>query len=513
MAKSKESVTRQIIGNSIWNFTASIITRLGALIFAILLARFLMPEGYGIYSLALSIALITMTLSNLGLNDAFTRYVSYAIAKNNKKLANSYYRYLLKIKFSLIIFASIGLMILAYPLSTYVFSKPSLFLPLFLFGFYIFFISMEGFFGSFFIILKKIKYTVYRDFITQTIRILLVISLFLTLSPEYFVPGVVVILTITGGIVLFYTFYMSRRLIPFIFKRYEKQTINKKRVWKFLISLSFLSLTGIFFSYIDSLMLGIFIPGAEFLGFYRAAYTFVFSISGVLSIAAILLPYFTQFKKNQLKNAFFKVFRYTSMITIPASIGVLILGKYFIVAIYGRDYLLAALPLSFLALLIFSETITGLYNSLFTAKEKPQYLVKALIISSILNVVLNVVLILTLIRISPIWAVAGAAIATLISRYFYLVYMIITTNKKLKLKTNFSPLYRQLFAGIVMAVFLVLFINNIDVNLVFGVIGVLIGIVSYFVTLFIVGGLTKEDVVVVKQFWNYKYIKKIRSKK
>jgi len=60
-----------------------------------------MPEKFGIYSITLSIAMIFLSISDLGLNQVFTIYASSALSKN-KKLIPSYHRYLFRIKLFLI---------------------------------------------------------------------------------------------------------------------------------------------------------------------------------------------------------------------------------------------------------------------------------------------------------------------------------------------------------------------------------------------------------------------------
>src|SRR3989338_2156418 len=104
----KKTQARTIVENSAWNFVTSIITRAGALVSTILLARYLLPERYGLYSLALAVALFFMTLENLGIDYTLVRYFSFALGKNNKKQARAYYKYLLRIKTIVVIVVSLA---------------------------------------------------------------------------------------------------------------------------------------------------------------------------------------------------------------------------------------------------------------------------------------------------------------------------------------------------------------------------------------------------------------------
>ena len=70
----KESLTSQTIKSSVWNLSYTIIQRVGGLVFTIILARILLPESFGLYSLVISIALIFMTFSYGGFDQTFIRY-------------------------------------------------------------------------------------------------------------------------------------------------------------------------------------------------------------------------------------------------------------------------------------------------------------------------------------------------------------------------------------------------------------------------------------------------------
>ena len=71
-----QNLKQRIVKNSFWIFMSSVINRVGTLFFTILLARYLLPEAYGIYNLALSVILLFLTLSSLGLDNVVTKYIS-----------------------------------------------------------------------------------------------------------------------------------------------------------------------------------------------------------------------------------------------------------------------------------------------------------------------------------------------------------------------------------------------------------------------------------------------------
>ena len=84
----ESSISQQVAKSSFYNLLTAIISRGGALIFTFFLARLLLPEGFGIYSLALAIILFLQSLIELGTNSALLKYVPENI--HNPGLAKVY---------------------------------------------------------------------------------------------------------------------------------------------------------------------------------------------------------------------------------------------------------------------------------------------------------------------------------------------------------------------------------------------------------------------------------------
>jgi len=494
----------EFIRNSIWNFTASLMTRIGAFIVTIILARYLLPEGYGLYSLAFTVALFFATFTNLGIDGALIRYFSNSLGRNNKKEASEYYRYLLKIRLWVMIAAFLILFVLAYPISNYVFKNSALFWPLILFSFYVLLSPLDTFYISCFSAIKKMRFITYREILSQGLRIVLIVGILFLFNPKQYINMIILATVLVTIISIFYSRHNLKKTIPWIFQKNQNYEIDKKRITRFLIASAAAGISGVFFAYIDSILLGIYIPQTEYVGFYRAGYTLVFSIIGLLSVSTLLLPYFSSFGKERFADAFRKVFRYIALITIPASFGVFILGKYFLL-VYGREYLPAALPIYFFSFIIFADCISGLYGSALSAKEMPQEALKVLVTTSIVNIVLNIVLISSLIKISPLSAVVGASIALLISKYFYLFYIGVLFRKRTHVRIDLASVWKIIFASLIMggAIYGAIRIFG-DVDLIKGIMLIILGVVVYFVVLLILGMIGREEWILVKRLMNVK---------
>jgi len=494
--KVHETLTDQAIEGSFWKLSSSIIQRIGGFIFIILLARFLLPEGFGLYNLVLSIALIFMIFSHDAINETFIRYMSENI--KNKEKTKSFFNYLLKFKFLLLFIIILLLLILSYPLSFYIFKKPAVFLPLLLATCYIFILSLEGFFTSFFFVVRKVKYVAIKETVYQVLRMFLTILLFLVISSNPKVYHIFIILIITSLITLLFVFYKNYRTASYLFEKSTKiSKKDRKRIIKFFFYLFIGSISYIFFGNIDTIMLGILTPTTNYIGLYRSAFILVSSIIGLLGFAPVLLPIFIQ--THHLEEAFNKVFRYLMIIAIPAAFGLAILGNYFVVLFYGQEYIDARLPLFFLSFLIIFVVQISLFRNLFSTREKPQAYLPLLFLTMLVNVFLNYILIKTFINHSIALTITGVAIATLISLIFYNVGLNLIARRKLRIKTNLSVIVKPLIASIIMF-FILHFLKKIlnEITILNIILLLSSGILIYFFIMLLIKGIIKEDFLLAK---------------
>lgn len=491
-----DNVKKKAIKNSFWNFVVLSVNRFGALFFTLILARLLLPKGFGIYSLALSIAMIFYTFADLGVNQAIVRYLSSSLEKS-KNQVSAYYRYLLKIKFFLALASAIALFALSYPLSHWFFNKPELFFPLLAASLYVFILAFESFHSQIFYAIEKVNYISIKEFFRQILRISLALFVLLFVASSYHVIGIFLALALTATLLLLFSLYYLRKLSPEIYKK-PQESINKSRVLKFIGFLTIALVSNNFFTHIDSIMLGIFLQ-SEYIGFYRAAYALVFSaVSFVAFPNAVLLPIFSKLKKSKVTNILNQAFRYMTMISIPIIFGILILGKYFIKLLYGASYSPSTLPLYFLSFLIFPTVGVGLFLSLFTAEEKPQIFAKLIPVACVINIILNFILIKTLLTISPEWATAGAAIATTLSMFFYFFASVYYAKKQNNVALSFKSVTKPLISSIIMVIILCLSIELVDISLLSGIMITLIGILVYFVSMLLIKGIVKQDLDLIK---------------
>ncbi len=428
------------IKNSVYQTLTNVVTKGGSLIFTIIIARLLLPELFGLYSLALSTIIIFAAVSELGIGQTLIRFVSRFLGKGKKAKAKAYTWYLVKIKFFLILLSVILLLALSRFISDVMYQKP-IFLALLAGIFYIIFIQILGTFRSILIASNSFKEIFHNEIILQAFRVILV-PLAVLLSLKY---------VLTDEKILFYVFislsavyliatmclgFVTIKKSEFLKKEKLKKTsqINltkneKKGANKFLIAMAALALSGIFFANIDRVMLGYFVQ-AEFIGYYTVALSLIGGISLFLSFAAlVLLPIFSRMKGKKLEIALKKSRNLIFMLSIVAFIFTLLFAPIIISIIYGSEYALAINILRLFSLLLVFLALTALYQTYYISQGKPKKIAKLLIISTILNIVLNYILITSLLPYGHLAAVYGASIATIISKGFYLGGLILRRKK------------------------------------------------------------------------------------
>ncbi|MBS3071720.1 oligosaccharide flippase family protein [Candidatus Pacearchaeota archaeon] len=497
MKEKRESFTIQALSGSIWNFFALIFQRAGALIFTIIIARFLLPEGFGLYNLILSIALTFTVLSERGINESLIRYLSETLEKKAK--ARNFFKYILKLKLVILISFLVILGIAAYPLSVYFFKKPVIFIPLLFAILYVFVFSLDSFFSSYFFAAKKVKYVAQKETLYQILRIVLILGVFYVIRPTSPLSHIFVALTFASLITLIFVIANVYKYSPYLFEKSDKiKEFDKKRINNFISYFTITSISFVILGNIDTIMLGYFIDSAESIGLYRAAFTLSSSIAGLLGFGTVLLPLFIKMKDKQLQRAFNRVFRYTMIVAVPISFGLAILGNYFLTFIFGVEYIDAKWPLYVLAFLIILGVQVSLFVYLFLTKERPKDYLSLLIGVIILDIILNFIFIKIFLNYSTNLVITGVALASLISWLVYSIGIGIMSRTRLNIKVNGYVIIKPLIAAIVMSLAILYIKSNVNVGIINGIILILVGAVIYFASLFILKALRKEDLYLIK---------------
>ena len=428
--------TGMVIKNGTYQFFTNFVSKLGSLLFTVIIARLLMPELFGLYSLAFSTILLFATISDFGISNSLVKFVSRELSKGNLKKAKSFLSYFWKIKWILISILIFALAASAKLISDVIYNKP-IFLALIAGLLYVLFYGIMIFLQAILQSLNKFKNILFGETIFQVSRLLL-ISLAVLLCIKY---------SVSNSVTLFFIFlalgvsYLFVSLFLWFFQTQKTDLIRtansdipkkqKRIVNRFILALSTTFVSGIFFSYIDRIMLGHFVA-AEFIGFYTIALSFVSAASALTGIGTVLLPIFSGIESSRLERGLRKSVRVLLIFAVISILLVLIFANPLISIIYGNAYLPAANLLRLLSLFFLAFPLSGIYATYFISKGKPKAVAWFSIISTIVNIILNYVLITSLLKYGDLAATFGAGIATVVSQFLYMFGLIITRRRILK---------------------------------------------------------------------------------
>lgn len=464
-------LAKQVFRNFVYNSSSLLIGNISGLIVSIYLAKALKPELFGIYSLVLSLAFLMLTLTDLGINAATTRYVADAYIKKDFDTLRGYIKNLAFLKLILSAFASILILISAEFVSIYFFAKPELYEPLVFSSAFVFFYSLAGYLNSIYNAFNDFKANLIRSIIYETSKLLFVVIL---VYAGLEVVGAILGL-ITASLASLLVLLVYSKKYKFLYGKVKK--IHLFRVVKFTGYLTIGSITWIFFAYVDSIMIGYFLP-AEAVGYYRAAFSIISAVSGLISVTTVLFPVFVELEGKRLENAFFRTFKYSAVLSIPAAFGLAAISGGIVFFVYGYEYLNATNSMRILSLLLIPYCL-NLWGNLFNAKEMPQHPVYVLSVAMVLNVALNWFMI-------PIYGIDGAALATVISNFFNWIFLGLLAYRKFSIFPLTLVIKPTIASAVMMAA--IYYLNLLDRFL-----AIPVGLAVYFLALFIIKGLNYDD--------------------
>ena len=337
----------------------------------------------------------------------------------------------MKIKVILILIVSFILLLSSYFIANNYYNKP-VFLALIAGVFYIISLGFLTAAEKVFFASNKFKYPFFKEIVFQVLRLILIpLVIFLTIdniSQEASLFVIISSLAIAYFISLLFMLVMMNRKAKFIHLKSEELTKKEKsELWKFVIPLSATVLSGVFFGYIDMVMLGRFVI-AEYIGYYRAAFSLIGSLIPFIAFSNALFPIFSRLNGKQLDKSFKQTKLIIIIFSILGVLGTLIFADLAVNLIFGPEYAPAASILRILAVLLIIVPITMLYSSYFISQGKTKIVAKILIFATIMDIILNYIFITWFIHYSLLMAVMGAAIATIIGRMLYLSLLFI--NRK-----------------------------------------------------------------------------------
>ncbi|MCQ1535485.1 flippase [Methanosarcina sp. KYL-1] len=439
-----------------------------------LLARYLGPEGLGLFAMVTVIAGFVELIASFGVPAAVIKYESELKDKKDRS--------------SLILSATVTMLlvgtffiIVLIAISGYIedfFDMPSLGFLLNIYALAIPFSLMFTVILTFFNGIRSMKCYSYISTLKNVINFVLTITLLIL---GYGLGGVVTgsILAVIIGFVIA-IFYMK----GFVDFKINNFVEDVKKLASFGSKMLLSNSVGIINYKADIFLIGYFLTATD-IGYYSVALSlseFFWILPG--AIQQISYPatsdYWAKKDINRLNKMVDKSMKYSSIALLVAGLTIWIFAEPIIVFLFGTDFISAVLPLKILLIgtIIFGSINKPIAGSLAGAGFPNTEFVKVTI-SAVVGVVFYILL-------TPLYGITGAALATTLSLIFASFINIYFVVKKLNLKIDYEWYFKL---SLTAALFVY---GNIKANIVNQFFIDLVSIVL-FTTIVMVFFLSKED--------------------
>jgi O-antigen/teichoic acid export membrane protein len=445
----------------------------------ILVARFIGVENTGKYSFSLSFVTIFAIFLDFGLTQILIRETARDPKNATKYLSNIIG---LKLIGSLIIYflAIVIINLMGYPEITrqmvYVAGVVML---------------IDSFALSFYGVLRGLHNLRFESFGVVLNQI---IVLFVGLLVLKFNLGLVALVAVYLIGSLFNFFYALSRLI-FSFKIIPKISLNRAVIKQILILALPFAMAGIFariFGSIDMVMLSK-LADDRAVGLYSVAYKIIFALQFIpLAFSASLYPAFSGYfvrSPQLLAKTFVRSMNYLMILALPLSVGIITIANKVIGPVFGSSYSESILTLQILSSALFLIFICFPVGAMLNAGNQQSRNTVNLGLVTGVNITLNLIFI-------PLFSQAGAALASLLS-YVLLFILGLAVVEKIAVydkKYLLLSFLKVLTSSVIMGAVVLALKDYLSFILV-----IPLGALIYFMTLFIVGGFGKEDILQIRR--------------
>lgn len=442
-----------------------------------LLARFVGPAFLGKYYLAISLTTIFAIFIDLGLANVLTREVAKKDKEPSIWLGN-----ILALKIPLTLLTLLALVILVGLLGYDSLTKTLV---------YVSAISMvlDSFTNSFFATSRGCHNLKFESIASVVFQLIVLVFGYGALL----LGGGLIWAMLALALASVFNFFYSLSIV------YFKLKIKIKLIWdsvfaKDLIKIAWpFALFAIFqrfYTYLDSVFLSIF-SGDEQVGLYQVAFKIIFALQFLpLAFTASLYPALSSYwrhNREQLATTFERAINYLTIISLPIIVGVFLLADK-IVLLFKDDYSAATWPLKISIISLFFIFLNFPVGSLLNACDAQKRNTRNMIIVTFSSVALNLILI-------PQFQALGASWVVLLTNFLMFILGMREAKKIIGSwrKSIFLIFFKALFASLLMGVGVYLGANYINIFLL-----TVISAFAYFLFLYFFGGLSKTDIMSIK---------------
>lgn len=389
-------------------FIGTIIGMFLGFVSRVIIVRYTTQTEYGIYSLALVIISIFVTISTLGLSEGSTRCIAYFRGKKEGGKVKGVISSSLKIA----LIASISLAAISFFSSDFIsvsiFHTPALSTPLKIFAIAIPFTVLINVFIAIFRGFDRVDARVYFQNILRPVLYLLFLIAVVLFGLSFIGVVYAYVLSIAATCVVFVIYLMKKLPLSI---RSGSSTTNPMTKELLFFSVPLLAVTALqmIMSWTDTLMLGYF-KTPDAVGVYNAALPLANLLSTVIaSVGFLYIPVISQlYGKNQMEElgrSYAISTKWCFLGTLPIFFVLFLFPDVVLNLLFGSRYIGASVALQILAFgYIFNSYFGTNYHTLI-AVGKSKFIMHCHLASSVANIILNIFLI-------PPFGINGAAIAS-----------------------------------------------------------------------------------------------------
>ncbi|ADV64746.1 oligosaccharide flippase family protein [Desulfurococcus mucosus] len=462
---------------------------------SILIARLLGPEGYGIYSLVLTVPAIVGPLIGLGIGQAVTRYVAMLGSEGKGCDASMYIRVALIFEASLGLVAMVLVFLCSDLVAMYMLGRPGigslvgLVSPLVLTG------SIIGICDGVFLAFLKTKYSA----LVKSLQALVKLALSPLLALSLGVMGAL------GGNVASYIVATIASLALLasacrtLGSNNKATSVGYVEALRSMISYAYPlylpTLLGFLIGRVIFVLTAHFVSDYE-LGNYSVAQNLYSPISMATSaIGSSLFAVFSGLDPGRESREVAEVFRasvkYSTVLMVPAIAMAILFSRDLVVLVYGLDY--EAAPL-YLALTATGALGVGLgayvLGGLFAGIGKTQEVFRSWIVNTLVSLPLTLILL-------PRLGMVGAIVAGLIGGYASTVYLLMRAKIEAGVSIGAKEIARVYVSAAIsaLATLPVLYVEIHEVLRV--ILASIIYVASYAIILPLLGALKEDEVSIL----------------
>lgn len=480
------STLKTLVKNTGVLFLSQMISYVLAFFYTLYSARYLGTSNFGIISFATAISGLFAIFTDLGLSTLTVREVARDKSKTAKYLGNHG-----MIKLILSVTTMILLILFVNNGS---FDETTRYV-VYLIGSSVIINAFSGVFTSMFGAYEQMEYQSIAEILNATIMFIGVLVCVFTKQSVIQVALVYVIASVT---VLLFNFTFCTKNYGLI--RFQVDL----KFWKYLIYHAFpLAITSIFalISFKMNTILLNMLTSSSVVGEYTAAFNLMQALIFIPTVfSTAIMPIFAKFYVNspeKLEYSYQKSLKYLTMLSMPISMGTLVLSSKIIFFMYGSEYVNTIPILELIIWALPAIFLSYILGTSIASINKQHETIKATFICLLISTIGNYVLI-------GLFGGVGAALVTVINEVSMVIFYMYIMHKYGYTVGLKSIIIKPFIASLMMGI--VIYLLNMALFP-----SIIIGMIIYLIVTILIGVLDEEDKGIIKQLIPPKIINKIKK--